>query len=148
MSTGNVTRVRGMTPRPQDASSVPESGRIAIERAKGLLMLRHGVNSHHAFAVLIRLAQASGSDIASTARRLVSEAGYSGADALGSPSGTNDDRLADRLLSLATKHLFGIGLLLQGSLRLARHPELQRRLHEAIDEIDRTIEELRATVPD
>jgi len=58
----------------------------------------------------------------------------------------DDDRRAADVRALATKHLFGIGLLLQGSLRLAGRPELHRRLQKGIDEIDRAIDELRESV--
>jgi len=134
MSTGDVISVRGSTRRHSGESSVPESGRIVTERAKGLLMLRHGVNSHHAFALLIRLAQNSGTDIATTAQRLLDDYTHDG------------DTRAAQIRALATKRLFGVGLLLQGTLRLAGRPELHRRLQNAIDEIDRTIAELRAAL--
>lgn len=50
------------------------SARVVIERAKGLLMFRHGIVSYQAFAVLIRLARQQGIDVVSAAERLVNGA--------------------------------------------------------------------------
>lgn len=47
---------------------------MTTERAKGILMFRHGVNSHQAFALLIHRAHLLETDVGSMAQRLVDDA--------------------------------------------------------------------------
>lgn len=42
-----------------------------VEHAKGALMLRYGINSHQAFAVLVRWARESGTDVGEIAHILM-----------------------------------------------------------------------------
>lgn len=78
MSKASKSRESGAIPEPRppthDPTGAPRSGRLAVERAKGILMFRHGVNSHQAFAIMIRRAHMLETDVTSLAERLVDEA--------------------------------------------------------------------------
>jgi hypothetical protein len=47
------------------------SDRQVLEQAKGALMLRYGIGSHEALAVLVRWSQAASADVRTVARTLV-----------------------------------------------------------------------------
>jgi len=58
-------------PHPRSAESSPTAKTPIVERAKGLLMFRHGIPSFQAFGLLIRFAQDQGLDLTTAAERLV-----------------------------------------------------------------------------
>ena len=58
---------------PRDADGPQPTGdrRLVIEHAKGALMLRYGIDSHQAFAVLLRWARATQTPVQTVAHTLV-----------------------------------------------------------------------------
>ncbi|MYW02490.1 GAF domain-containing protein [Streptomyces sp. SID3343] len=56
------------------------------------------------------------------------------------------DRIARDLHDLVIQRLFATGMMLQGAARLARMPEVTRRVNQAVDELDATIREVRSTI--
>ncbi|NUU22529.1 MAG: GAF domain-containing protein [Streptomycetaceae bacterium] len=56
------------------------------------------------------------------------------------------DRIARDLHDLVVQRLFATGMMLQGAARLAKVPEVIRRLNQAVDELDATIREVRSTI--
>ena len=78
MSRASKSHESGAIPQPRpprdDPAGAPRSGRVTVERAKGILMFRHGVNSHQAFAILIRRAHMLDTDVTLLAERLIDDA--------------------------------------------------------------------------
>jgi len=58
------------------------------------------------------------------------------------------DRIARDLHDVVIQRLFALGLSLQGSARVAQHDELVRRVHQAVDDIDDTIRQIRTSIFD
>jgi signal transduction histidine kinase len=56
------------------------------------------------------------------------------------------ERIARDLHDTVIQRLFATGLALQGASRLARDPELERRLQQAIDDLDTTVRQVRSTI--
>ncbi|MEU8131987.1 sensor histidine kinase [Streptodolium elevatio] len=56
------------------------------------------------------------------------------------------DRIARDLHDLVVQRLFATGMMLQGAARLAKVPEVIRRVDQAVDELDATIREVRSTI--
>jgi signal transduction histidine kinase len=56
------------------------------------------------------------------------------------------DRIGRDLHDLVIQRLFGVGLGLQSTVRLVPEGEAARRLHEAIDDLDDTIKDIRRTI--
>ena len=56
------------------------------------------------------------------------------------------DRIARDLHDLVIQRLFATGLALQGAVRLAVRPEVSERIEAAIDDLDVTIRDIRATI--
>src|SRR5688572_19292097 len=56
------------------------------------------------------------------------------------------ERIARELHDNVIQRLFATGLALQGTIRLAGNPEVEARLHRAIDDLDDTIRELRSAI--
>jgi signal transduction histidine kinase len=56
------------------------------------------------------------------------------------------DRIARDLHDLVIQRLFATGLALQGAARLAVRPEVAERVEAAIDDLDATIRDIRATI--
>jgi signal transduction histidine kinase len=56
------------------------------------------------------------------------------------------DRIARDLHDLVIQRLFATGLALQGAVRLAVRPEVVERIEAAIDDLDVTIRDIRATI--
>jgi signal transduction histidine kinase len=56
------------------------------------------------------------------------------------------DRIARDLHDLVIQRLFATGLALQGAARLAERPEVAERVQAAIDDLDVTIRDIRATI--
>lgn len=56
------------------------------------------------------------------------------------------DRIARDLHDHVIQGLFATGLSLQGAARLAERPDVVERIEEAVDELDRTIRQIRATI--
>ena len=56
------------------------------------------------------------------------------------------DRIARDLHDLVIQRLFATGLALQGAVRLAARPEVTERIEAAIDDLDVTIRDIRATI--
>lgn len=56
------------------------------------------------------------------------------------------DRIARDLHDLVIQRLFAVGLQLQGASRLAVRAPVQDRLHSAVNELDATIRDIRATI--
>lgn len=56
------------------------------------------------------------------------------------------DRIARDLHDLVVQRLFATGMMLQGAARLAKVPEVIRRVNQAVDELDATIREVRSTI--
>jgi signal transduction histidine kinase len=56
------------------------------------------------------------------------------------------DRIARDLHDLVIQRLFAVGLTLQGASRRAVRPEVAERLENAVDELDQTIRDIRATI--
>jgi signal transduction histidine kinase len=56
------------------------------------------------------------------------------------------ERIARDLHDTVIQRLFATGLALQGATRLARDPELESRLHQAIDDLDTTVRQVRSTI--
>ena len=56
------------------------------------------------------------------------------------------ERIARELHDTVIQRLFGTGLLLQGTIRLATNPEVATRVQRAVDDLDDTIRELRSAI--
>ena len=56
------------------------------------------------------------------------------------------ERIARELHDNVIQRLFGTGLLLQGTIRLALNPEVATRVQRAVDDLDDTIRELRSAI--
>ena len=61
---------------------------------------------------------------------------------------TDRDRIARDLHDHVIQRLFGVGLALQGTIPRARSTEVQQRLAEAVDDLQRVIQEIRTTIFD
>jgi two-component system, NarL family, sensor histidine kinase DevS len=59
---------------------------------------------------------------------------------------TDRDRIARELHDHVIQRLFAIGLAMQATLPLARSPELQRRLAEQVDDLQRVIQDIRTAI--
>jgi len=56
------------------------------------------------------------------------------------------ERIARDLHDTVIQRLFATGLGLQGAARLAERPEVQARIHTAVDDLDETIRQIRTTI--
>ncbi|MSZ76942.1 MAG: GAF domain-containing protein, partial [Actinobacteria bacterium] len=56
------------------------------------------------------------------------------------------DRIGRDLHDLVIQRLFAVGLGLQGASRLAGEPEVTRRVEQAVDDLDATIQDIRRTI--
>ncbi|MFI8007253.1 GAF domain-containing protein [Streptomyces sp. NPDC086010] len=56
------------------------------------------------------------------------------------------DRIARDLHDLAIQRLFATGMTLQGSLRFVTHPQAEKRLRRAVEDLDSTIKIIRSTI--
>lgn len=56
------------------------------------------------------------------------------------------DRIARDLHDLVIQRLFATGLALQGAVRMAARPEVRERVEAAVDDLDATIRDIRATI--
>ncbi len=56
------------------------------------------------------------------------------------------DRIARDLHDLVIQRLFATGMVLEGASRLIVRPEVASRVHKAVDDLDQTIKEIRATI--
>ncbi|MDT5010622.1 MAG: hypothetical protein QOH57_2239 [Mycobacterium sp.] len=61
---------------------------------------------------------------------------------------TDRDRIARDLHDHVIQRLFAVGLRLQGTIPLARLPELQQRLSSCVDDLQETIQEIRTAIFD
>jgi len=59
---------------------------------------------------------------------------------------TDRDRIARELHDHVIQRLFAIGLAMQATLPLARSPEVQRRLSEQVDDLQRVIQDIRTAI--
>jgi signal transduction histidine kinase len=56
------------------------------------------------------------------------------------------DRIGRDLHDLVIQRIFAVGLGLQGAARMTDHPEVARRIDQAIDDLDNTIKDIRNTI--
>lgn len=56
------------------------------------------------------------------------------------------ERIARDLHDTVIQRLFAVGMLLQGTARLAEQPEVASRLSQAVDDLDRTVRDIRSTI--
>ena len=71
MAFEGVSRNGTLVPHQRGPERSPTARTPAVERAKGLLMFRHGIASFEAFALLLRYARQQELDLTSAAERLV-----------------------------------------------------------------------------
>jgi signal transduction histidine kinase len=56
------------------------------------------------------------------------------------------ERIARDLHDTVIQRLFAVGLSLQGTARLAQRPEVRDRIEEAVEDLDRTVREIRTAI--
>ena len=71
MATEEAARNGSVVPHQREPERTPTARTPVVERAKGLLMFRHGIASFEAFALLLRFAREQDLDLTSAAQRLV-----------------------------------------------------------------------------